>query len=93
MSEKQIEVGQNLKNPIISVKHADLERIGPNEVYKSWCPVCNQGVLLVSRKLGSMHISRYEHCTMCGQQFFYTDDNVRGEPFEEQGKAIYTKNS
>ena len=87
---KNIEAGQNLKNPVMSVRHADLERISDQEVFKSFCPVCDQGVVLVARDMKNGCLSRYEHCTLCGQHFFYTDDNIGIEGFGEE-KLIHTK--
>ena len=87
---ENIEVGQNLKNPIISVKHSDLERIAEDEVFKSFCPVCDQGVVLVARDMENGGcLSRYEHCTLCGQHFFYTDEDISGQRFGED-KLIHT---
>jgi len=39
--------------------------------------VCKKGFLLV-RRLG-INLSRYDNCILCGQTFFYTDDNIAEE--------------
>jgi len=75
--------GWNLKEPPIEIKHTDLERVSEDSSYRSWCPKCNKGVLLVSRPLHVFKLNRTERCTLCGQPFWYTDETVNGESFVE----------
>lgn len=75
--------GWNLKKLPIEVKHSDLERMSEESAYRSWCPVCDQGVLLVSRPIGVFKLKRDERCTLCGQAFWYTDAGVNHETFIE----------
>lgn len=70
----------NTNKPIIRVAHADLERWddGP---YKSKCPACEDGILLICRNQKSFCLERQDRCISCGQQFYYTDATVNGETF------------
>lgn len=72
----------NIDKPLIRVTHAELERWDEG-AYKSKCPVCEGGVLLIHRDLGSFLLERLDRCVSCGQQFYYTDANINGEAFVE----------
>ncbi len=63
---------ENISKPIIKVKHADLERISYSK-YKSSCPICDEGVLVVKRHPETLEIESKDCCTNCGQRFEYTD--------------------
>jgi len=76
-----VEVGCNVKKPIREVRHADLTRSSSESDYKSDCPVCGEGILLVSRPPQKFTLNRYERCTLCGQAFWYTDAGVGHERF------------
>jgi uncharacterized protein (DUF983 family) len=67
--------------PVIQVSHADLERWddGP---YKSKCPTCKDGILMVYRNLYTFELLRCDRCISCGKQFNYTDSEINGERFE-----------
>jgi hypothetical protein len=78
-----VEVGCNVKKPILEVRHADLTRYSSESDFKSDCPACGEGILLVSRLIGKFLLSRYERCTLCGQAFWYTDSMVGHETFLE----------
>lgn len=62
----------NLYNERLQVKHADLERFG-DSAYKSQCPVCSDGVLLVMRDQENFKLVRYDFCVTCGQPVEYLD--------------------
>jgi hypothetical protein len=81
--------GWNIHATPIEVMHEGLRRLDDESPYKSCCPVCAKGVLLLSRRLGSRMLQRVERCTQCGQAFWYMDESVNGEPFEpDQPKRI-----
>lgn len=82
------EWGWNLKKPPIEVKHSELERASDESAYRSICPVCHEGVLLISRPIGVFKLRRDERCTLCGQTFWYTDDTVNGETFVDVPKHL-----
>ncbi len=70
-------VVKNLSRPTVSVLHSGLDRAG-DSAYKSKCPVCPDGVLVVSRD-GTMRIVRTDICRACGQTFRYLDKVIAGE--------------
>ena len=82
------EVGDDLarvcnatKDPI-RISHASLERWGENSAYKSKCPECKDGLLLIHRDPNLNYaLVRADRCVSCGQQVYYTDDAVNGESF------------
>lgn len=68
-------VGKNLNKEPIFVRHADLERTSTSDdsEYKSNCPVCKVGVLLVMRDQSTLEIIQKDYCVLCGQHVIYTD--------------------
>lgn len=70
-------IPENLGKPTAAVRHSDLERSG-GSAYKSECPVCKGGVLLIRRD-GTMRIVRTDICSLCGQTFRYLDQRINGE--------------
>jgi hypothetical protein len=72
----------NVNKPLIRVVHAELERYDNFSFYKSKCPVCEDGILLVTRdQSAGLMLSRFDRCVICGQAFWYTDDKIHGEVF------------
>lgn len=63
----------NFDNEPIFLKHSDLERASDNSIYRSNCPVCKVGVLLVMRDQSTLEISQIDRCVLCGQMIIYTD--------------------
>jgi DNA-directed RNA polymerase subunit RPC12/RpoP len=63
--------GGNFQNTPIKIKHAELKRMH-NSKYKSECPACEKGILLMMRNKDST-LSSKDNCTACGQPFIYTD--------------------
>jgi uncharacterized protein with PIN domain len=57
----------------IEVKLADLPKISENSIFRSKCPKCKDGILLVRREPDTLKLSAYDNCISCGQIFFYTD--------------------
>jgi uncharacterized protein (DUF983 family) len=64
--------GINIKKPCIKIKHSGLTRYG-DSYYKSSCPACKEGILLVYRNPETLVLERYDRCILCGQQFEYMD--------------------
>lgn len=65
--------GINLSKPVIKVRHEDLERFSDESLFKSKCPTCKEGVLLVSRHPKTFVLISEDFCILCGQHYFYTD--------------------
>jgi uncharacterized protein (DUF983 family) len=62
------------------VNHADLERFGDESDYRSKCPVCKEGILLVERDPVEGHLKAKDLCRTCGQRFIYIDiEQMRAE--------------
>jgi len=66
-----MESGSNYREPTIYLMHADLERTD-DSAYRSMCPVCGSGILLVMRN-EDMTLSCEDFCTECAQRFIYMD--------------------
>ena len=66
---------KNINSPLINVYHSCLKRADtiPTSRYRSLCPVCQQGTLLMVRDQVSMVLEEYDRCVLCGQQFRYMD--------------------
>ena len=76
MSDNDV-AGTNIAKPCLQVKHSDLTRISHSH-YKSDCPVCKRGMLLVGRDWDSLILEEFDRCILCGQQFQYMDiENLR----------------
>ena len=69
MTEK---AGINFFQEPIHVNHADLERMG-DSIFKSVCPKCKDGVLLVNRDQRTLGIVKKDRCILCAQSFIYDD--------------------
>lgn len=77
----RVKPGANTGRPHLEVRHADLERVGPKDRWKSRCPVCGEGVLTVRRNELTLEIERWDACLLCGQRFQYMDIRaMRGAP-------------
>jgi len=63
----------NVSEPVMEVRHADLERESKNSEYKSKCPKCEGGVLLVRRDPTTFRLLEYDNCIKCGQPVLYLD--------------------
>lgn len=73
-------IGKNVAEPVIHVRHADLDRTGES-VFRSKCPKCRRGVLLVRRHEETFEIIAEDNCIFCGQRFVYEDiERLRGCP-------------
>jgi len=63
----------NIDKEPIEVKHSELERADDNSSFRSDCPVCKDGVLLVQRDQSNFKLLAEDHCVLCGQKFIYSD--------------------
>ena len=73
----------NILKPIISIFHASLDLFdAESSPYKATCPTCKTGILLV-RRTKNLRLSRLDNCVSCGQRFWYLDDLINDESFEE----------
>jgi len=65
-------VPSNLHAAALHVRHADLKRIDSN-LYRSACPTCAEGILLVHRDQRTLLLLQNANCIACGQRVIYTD--------------------
>lgn len=56
----------------LKVEHKNLKRFS-DSIFKSECPNCNDGLLLVGRNIDDMTLQINDTCTDCGRRFIYTD--------------------
>ena len=63
---------KNFGKPRIKINHKDLTR-ADDSMYRSICPVCEDGMLLVTRNPKTFRIEKNDNCISCGQQFEYLD--------------------
>jgi len=63
--------GRNIDSPVIEVEHASLTRASNESLYRSFCPVCKEGILLLRRDSTSIKLMRDDYCTLCAQHIRY----------------------
>jgi hypothetical protein len=68
-----VKVAPNINEPPMRVRHAELKRADKDSAYKSICPVCNTGWLLVERDIKTFQLNPIDRCTRCGQHVIYSD--------------------
>lgn len=74
---------KNLRAEPLIVAHAKLVRLNDESAYKSRCPACPKGMLLVARHPESFELLNLDHCVLCGQRVVYTDEKINGEPVRD----------
>lgn len=71
---------QNLDKPPLHVRHSELKRwCAERSHFRSECPVCPDGLLMVGRESGTLNLLRYDNCITCGQRVVYLDLDIAGE--------------
>lgn len=65
--------GQNVGKSPVTVLHASLERVSPDSAFKSKCPCCPDGILLMRRNTKTMELDAIDFCVRCGQAVIYSD--------------------
>jgi hypothetical protein len=73
------EVAPNIHKPAVHVYHKNLKRENDESHFKSKCPCCSNGVLLVFRDQTPPYtLKDVDACIVCGQEFYYLDiDDLR----------------
>jgi hypothetical protein len=77
---------KNVNADTVEVRHADLKRCSEQSLYRSWCPVCSDGILLVGRDQKTFQLLEHDRCTMCGQLVHYLDIETLRQ--RERGPSI-----
>lgn len=65
--------GENYEKPVKHINHADLQPASDESDFKSQCPECKTGILLMRRKFMTSAIENIDSCIVCAQQFIYDD--------------------
>ena len=69
----------NFAEEPIHVKHAELKRVSSYSMYRSYCPKCKDGMLLVNRDQDTFELAAEDRCVSCGQPVIYDDiEEMRG---------------
>jgi hypothetical protein len=68
----------NLSKPVWRLHHAALRRTGES-LFRSACPACGKGMLLVRREPVTFRLARFDVCVACGQRVEYLDSKIGGE--------------
>lgn len=66
-------VAVNRDKEPISVKHAELERMSDNSPYRSMCPACERGALMMRRNDETFELLAEDNCLYCAQKVIYED--------------------
>lgn len=77
-------VALNIYNSPVTVAHAELERVSDRSIFRSVCPVCIKGTLLVRRDHTTFKLIAGDNCVLCGQQFVYSDIDAMRKKAGEQ---------
>jgi len=70
---KRATLGSNWGKSPIRVQHSKLKRLSKDSPYRSQCPECKEGVLLMRRDPNTLDLLKEDHCWFCGQHYTYTD--------------------
>jgi hypothetical protein len=86
----------NIDEPKQVVKHASLTRASENSPFRSDCPQCKFGILLVNRNQDTFELLPEDRCLLCGQLFEYSDivdmkRELDGQPEALQSNDYYCK--
>ncbi len=74
--------GENIDAAPILVRHSLLDRASAESAYRSVCPKCRHGVLLIRRDEQTYRLQRDDRCTSCGQAVRYADADINGEELD-----------
>lgn len=72
MNDTEKLFGINIEEGLVKVEHKNLERSGGSS-YRSKCPKCKDGTLLLVRHGSGGILSAHDRCILCGQVFQYLD--------------------
>lgn len=71
-------IGINITKAPIEVKWKELDRASDESMYRSVCPVCIQGILLIRRNWQTGKLEKEDRCILCGQAVIYIDLDETG---------------
>lgn len=75
---------ENVEAPTIDVRWSELVLWDEEtSAYRKKCPVCKNGILLVSRHRDTLNFQRHDRCISCGQSVRYLDEEILGTKVQE----------
>jgi uncharacterized protein with PIN domain len=78
-TKDDVPYGANVHEPALRVSWASLERASEESAFRSRCPKCVGGLLMVYRHPDTFGLTRHDRCIRCGQLVHYTDASIAGE--------------
>ncbi len=78
----------NIEAEPLRVSHTTLTRSNPDTLYRSICPACNEGRLLVYRDPQTHDLLNVDLCTHCMQTIVYTDTEINGEKLKDATSTL-----
>ena len=81
----------NITEPVMYVRHSELTRSSDESPYRSVCPKCNEGTLLVNRNQTTFQLMRIDCCTLCGQTVCYQDVTINTESLKDLPTVVGDK--
>ena len=76
--EELLALAPNIYKEPVSVWHSQLARTGES-LFRSKCPCCEYGMLMVTREPVTLNLSRLDRCVSCGQHVLYQDLEIANE--------------
>jgi predicted RNA-binding Zn-ribbon protein involved in translation (DUF1610 family) len=67
------EILKNYEKPPLMVEHKKLERFSSESIFRSKCPNCEDGILLMARDQKTGKILEEDVCISCGRRVRYLD--------------------
>jgi len=67
------EILKNYEKPPLMVEHKKLERFSSESIFRSKCPECKDGILLMARNYETGKILSEDVCISCGRRVSYLD--------------------
>jgi len=67
------QIMENYWREPVSVPHKLLKRASEDSDFRSICPVCEDGHLMMRRDPSTLKLQKNDNCTQCGTRFIYED--------------------
>jgi hypothetical protein len=64
--------------------HSSLKDYNIESAYRKFCPVCNEGALLVQRDQETFDLINVDRCIRCAQLVIYDDETINDEPVKKK---------
>lgn len=81
----------NLNRPPIHVNHTELKRLYDESIFKSICPACTRGTLVMRRDPDTFELLAEDRCLLCAQLVIY--DDIETMKAHERGEECQSTES